>query len=234
MSRGALIIALLLVVARAAAAEEILVGTTGDYPPLTEYNEQSDSFEGEAIALVSEFADAHGYEIRFVRTSWPTLMEDLVAGKFQMAVGGITGTAARAEEALLSVPIRSFGKVALIRCGEEETYPTFSDIDRRGVRVVENRGGTNEQFALSRLRNATLIIVPDNTLPFQYLSEERADVMFTDSIEADYRENQGSGLCAVTTSGPYTHQEKVFLFRQGEESLVEEFNEWFLRREKAE
>jgi cyclohexadienyl dehydratase len=35
--------------------------------------------------------------VRFVPTSWPTLSADLKADKFDIAMGGVTETAARAK-----------------------------------------------------------------------------------------------------------------------------------------
>ncbi|WP_136659791.1 transporter substrate-binding domain-containing protein [Nitratireductor sp. XY-223] len=214
-----------------AFADPVLkVGTTGDYRPLTWYDTKTQSYEGSAIDLVEAFARDRGYEIRFVGTTWPTLMQGLTGGEYQMAAGGISKTDARLKVALASAPVEHSGKVPLVRCGDEQRFATLADIDKAGVTVVENRGGTNEKFALANIRNATLIIVPDNHQPFDYLRAGRADVMFTDSIEALYLQGKDSGLCAVNADHPYDPVDKVFLFRQDEGALRDEFNAWLKGR----
>ncbi|MEM7442864.1 MAG: transporter substrate-binding domain-containing protein [Pseudomonadota bacterium] len=212
----------------------IRVGTTGDYRPVTWYDPSTDQYSGTEITLVEAFAGDRGLTIEFVRTTWPTLMEDLLANDFDMAVGGISWTQQRADQALTSVTIETFGKVAVVRCGEEDRFGSLEAIDQPGIRIVENRGGTNEQFALSQIRHATLTIVPNNSEPPEYLMENRADVFFTDSIEAVYFESLEHGLCAVNADHPYTHGTKVFLFAEGEVTLRDDFDAWFTQRSSDE
>jgi cyclohexadienyl dehydratase len=222
---------LVLVLATAEAAADdtaLIVGTAGDYRPLTWYDPTTDSFSGTDIDLMREFAKSQGLEVRFVKTTWPTLTADLLAGKFDAAIGGISRTDQRAKDALLSVTIETTGKVALVRCGDETQFGSFEAIDREGVTVVENRGGTNEKFALSHLQHATLIIVPDNAEPFGYLKDKRADVMFTDSVEALYQQQiSDDALCAVKPGAPYTHIEKVVMFAKSAAKLRDQFDTWF-------
>ncbi|WP_421722870.1 transporter substrate-binding domain-containing protein [Bauldia sp.] len=232
--RFTIALTLLLAATPAFADEPLTVGTAGDYPPLTSYDADTTTFAGRAIDMVDAFAAAEGYTVTFVPTTWPTLMDDLIAGKFQMAAGGISRTPQRAEQALVSDPVGVTGKVALVRCGEEGTHATLAAIDTPDTRVVTNRGGTNEQFALNEIDAAVVIIVPNNTLPFTYLLEDRADVMFTDAIEAVYKQDQGEGLCAVHPDRPYTHDDKVFLFRKDEAALRDTFNAWLARNKKGE
>lgn len=230
MIRHLLITAFLLMCFNLSARPVLSVGTAGDYRPLTWFNTTDQGYEGEAIALVQQFAEDMGYTLVFKATSWPDLTQDLLAGKFQMAVGGISLTEERARLFLTSDPVRRFGKVALVRCEDADKYTSLKAIDKRGVRVVENRGGTNEKFALKHLKFATLTIVPDNYLPFTYLKAHQADVMFTDSMEAVHVQKQRQGLCAVKPDSPYTQGEKVFLFHRDQPQLQARFNAWLRRQ----
>ena len=210
-----------------AHTERVLtVGTTGDYPPVTWWNPDTGSFEGTAIDLISAFARDRGHRIEFVKATWPTLMQGLEDGLYRVAAGGISETKIRARLSLMSDPVASTGKVALVRSADEAKFQTLDQIDREGVKVVENAGGTNESFARSHIRHATLTVVPDNLLPFDYLRDGRADVMFTDATEAVYVQHRNGALCAVHPDAPYTRIEKVFLFRKGEEALRDEFDAW--------
>ncbi|WP_262690926.1 transporter substrate-binding domain-containing protein [Kordiimonas aestuarii] len=213
-----------------AQADTLRIGTTGDYQPVTWLNEETGTFEGLDIALVEAFARDHGHEVTFVHTSWPELMTDLNANLFDVAVGGISYTDTRAQQALVSDTIRTDGKVALTRCGDEARFDNLEKINRPTVRVVENPGGTNEKFARANTPAATLTVLGDNHAPFRALLAQEADVMFTDGIEAAYKEAQGQGLCAVKPDAPYTHIRKVFLFRQDATGLHAAFNNWLRAR----
>ena len=214
------------------APETLRVGTTGDYKPLTWRDPETDTFSGRDIDTVSAFASALGVAATFIATTWANMLDDLVTDRFQMAVGGISRTAERENAALLSDTIETTGKVALVRRGEEQRYRTLQAIDRDGVRVIENRGGTNERFGLAKIQNAEIILVPDNHLPFEFLRAGNADVMFTDLLEAQYLEEQGTGLCAANADAPFTHIDKVFLFRKEEAELQQAFNRWLAKRQE--
>lgn len=216
--------------AAAAADKTLLVGTTGDYGPMSLFNEETGEFEGTSIDLVEEFARDRGYEIEYVRTTWFGLIPGLVSGAFQMAVGGISRTPERATVSLPSVPLGYTGKVAMVRCGEEHLYSELAKIDQLGTRVVVYRGTTTEDFALYTIRNAELIIIPDTRLVNQYVAENRADVLLTETPAIPRIKAERSELCAVAPDRPFTNEEMLFLFNRGEGPLRDEFNEWFLNR----
>jgi len=138
------------------------------------------------------------------------------------------GEGARSDAA--ADPIAITGKVALVRSGEEAEYASLAAIDRPGVRVVENPGGTNESFAESRMKHATVTLVADNADAFTALETGEADVMFTDSVEAVWHETQHEGLSAVHPDQPYTRVEKVFLFARHETELRDAFSAWLRGR----
>lgn len=208
----------------------LLVGTTGDYPPVTWRDAATGRFGGEDIALAEAFGADAGYAVAFVSTTWATMLNDLAAARFHMAVGGISATPERAKAALLSGTIAITGKVALVRCSDAAKYTSLEAIDRPGVRVVENPGGTNESFAETRMTAAAITLVPDNASAFAALENGTADVMFTDSIEARWHESQHEGLCAVHPDQPYTQVAKVFLFAKDQAALRDAFNRWLETR----
>ena len=121
----------------AARADPLRVGTTGDYKPLTWHDPTTRTFSGTDIDLMEAFADDQGLKILFVKTTWPTLSADLAAGKFDAAIGGISRTPERARDFLLSVTIKTTGKVALVRCGDVPRFGSLADIDKAPITVVE-------------------------------------------------------------------------------------------------
>lgn len=74
------------------------------------------------------------------------------------AIGGITITEARLEQALMSDGYLGNGKTVLCRREDADRYRSLDAINRPEVRVMENPGGLNEKFARENLPDATLII----------------------------------------------------------------------------
>jgi cyclohexadienyl dehydratase len=99
--------------------------------------------------------------------------------------------------AAFSSPVAHGGKTALGRCADRARFARDADIDQPGVRVIENSGGTNEQFARRHLSRATLVVHPDNIGVFSELLASRADVMYTDDVEIERLTRHEPRLCRL-------------------------------------
>ena len=147
----------------------------------------------------------------FVETSWPTLMEDLAAGRFDIGMGGISRSLLRQRTAFFSAPYYRFGKTPIPRYSDRERFDTLAKIDRPGVTVIVNPGGTNEAIARAHIKRATLLVHPDNRTIFREIAEGRANVMITDSVEVRYQHHLDPSLCATMPGRTFTHSEKAYL-----------------------
>ncbi|AUR52646.1 transporter substrate-binding domain-containing protein [Aquella oligotrophica] len=216
------------------AATTILVGTTGDYPPLSAKTESG--FVGKDIDIIKNFAADNHLDLRFVTTSWQNLSDDLSSGKFILAVGGISENPERSKLFYLSIPIESSAKVPMIRCSDRVKYSRFALIDNESVIVSENRGGTNQDFALKNIKHAVIRLTPKNDIAIASLTmtPPLADVMFTDSIEADYRHHVNHNLCLADIPEKFPGSPKVFIFAKTEvgRKLQQLFNQWWLNQQK--
>ncbi|MDO7484875.1 transporter substrate-binding domain-containing protein [Peribacillus frigoritolerans] len=73
---------------------------TGDYKPFTYLNPETNEYEGIDVDAAKELGKDLGVEVEFVATTWPTMMKDLQADKFDIAVGGVTRNTARQKKRL--------------------------------------------------------------------------------------------------------------------------------------
>ena len=87
------------------------VRTPGDYKPLSLAKPDA-SFEGLDVDIAQAMAKALGVKAKFVKTSWPKLMDDFVE-KCDLAVGGISVTLDRQKRAFFSEPYMVNGKEPL-------------------------------------------------------------------------------------------------------------------------
>ena len=207
------------------------VGTTGDYQPMSYLDADTGLYVGFDAALAEDLAEALGVEIEYVPTSWPTLMEDTLAGRFDLAVCGITITEARKEQALMSDGYLENGKTVLCRAEDADKYTSLAAINRPGVRVMENPGGLNEQFVREYLPEATLIIHDVNQEIPGLVAAGEADVMITEIMEAGYYVGQDDRLAAPLIYEPFTNGELGVLMPKGSEDLLAYVNE-FLDKER--
>ena len=79
------------------ASGKLLVGTTGDYKPMSYLNKETGKYEGFDAEMAESLAKALGVKLEYVPTMWKTLQADTLAGKFDVEVkvqgGGFTGQA---------------------------------------------------------------------------------------------------------------------------------------------
>jgi len=203
----------------------LLVGTTGDYRPLS-FCEDDGTYWGFGIEVAREIANSLDVKISFVKTSWPTLTADVltVPQIFDLAMGGITITDARRETMLMSEGYLANGKTILCRASESDRFKSLADIDQPEVRVMVNPGGLNEKFAHENLTHATIIVHPKNEEIPSRIAEGEADVMITEITEAPYYVQTDSRLAAPLLNEPFTHGEIGVLMQKGQEDLLQMVN----------
>lgn len=85
------------------------VGVPGDYAPLA-FRNAAGELQGYDVDMARDLGRTLGLKVSFVYTSWPALAADLQADKFDIAMGGVTETPARAQAFALSHPVVANGK----------------------------------------------------------------------------------------------------------------------------
>jgi chorismate mutase-like protein len=213
---GLLTAALALAPAQAGGLDDIAargvlrVGSTGDYKPFS-FRPAGGEFIGMDVELAGELAQALGVRLQLVPTSWPTLMADLGADKFDLALSGVSVTAERQRQALFSVPYLHDGKTPITRCENIARFQTLAQINQPAVRLIVNPGGTNERFARAQAPRAQLTVYPDNVTIFGQIVSGAADLMMTDAIETRLQQRLHPQLCAVHPEAPFDMADKAIL-----------------------
>jgi cyclohexadienyl dehydratase len=204
---------------------EIKVCSTGDYRPFTHLDEATGTWEGIDVDMAGDLAADLGVRLTLVRTTWGTLVDDL-GTTCDIAMGGISVTTERAKRAFYSDSYLVDGKTPITKCENVARFQTVEQIDQPGVRAVVNPGGTNEQFAKTNLKQATIVPHPDNNTIFDEILAGRADLMITDATETRWQQQQHPELCAVHPEAPFTFSEKAYLLPRGDVVLQEWVNGW--------
>ncbi|TWC05642.1 cyclohexadienyl dehydratase [Bradyrhizobium macuxiense] len=187
------------------------VGMTGDYLPFTALDKETKTFRGFDVDMAQSLGKALGVKVEFVPTSWPQMTRDFEADNFDIAMGGVSITFDRQKKGLFSTPIMREGKTPIARCADKGKYDTLAGIDKPGIRIIVNPGGTNERFARANVKAADIRVFNDNTKIFDEIAKGDADLMMTDASETRYQQKLHPGvLCAVHPDKPFDFAEKAY------------------------
>jgi cyclohexadienyl dehydratase len=193
------------------AAGVLKVGSTGDYKPFTFKDPATGTFSGFDIDQAQSLATALGVKLEVVPTAWPNLMKDFEAGAFDVAMGGVSVTFDRQKKGYFSTPYMHEGKTPIARCADKGKFATIADIDKSGIKIITNPGGTNERFDREHFKTAEIVVFPDNTKIFDELAAGKADLMITDASETLYQQKMHAGvLCSIHPDKPFDFAEKAY------------------------
>lgn len=201
------------------------VCTPGDYKPFS-FQRAPGEFEGLDVDLMGLLATALNAKPQFVKTTWANLLPDFVAGKCDIAAGGISVSLERQKQAYFSTPYMVNGKTPLTRCENVARYQSIEAIDQPSVRVIANPGGSNEKFARAKLSHAQLTMHSDNLTIFDELVKGHADVFVTEAAEAIVQSKAHPELCAVNPDKPLQYAEMGYLLPNGDDVFKHFVDQW--------
>lgn len=208
------------------------VGTSGDYPPFTQKLPQSSEpvpaarqHEGFDIDVARAFADAHDLRLEIVSFAWPSLLEDLAANRFDIAMSGVTVRPDRSIAGRFTVPVAESGAVVLV--GPTKSFRDRETLDSPGVRLVVNAGGHLERVARRIFKYATIFALPDNDAVHMAFLDRSFDGVVTDTVEAQRWDPEQTWR----RIGPLTHDRKAYLIRPEASRLAGQMDSFLIAAE---
>ena len=183
--------------------ETVLIGTTGDYRPLSYKEPETGEYWGFDLDVAAAIARKMDVTITYVPTSWPTLSSEVQNPElFDFAIGGISVTEERIATMDMSEGYLRNGKTILCRKEDAARFTCVEDLNHPEVRVMVNPGGLNEKFARENLPQCTLKVFDRNEEIPSQVAEGR---WFPQSLAPEVR---------ATITLPLLLSLKFFHFRQ--------------------
>ena len=202
------------------------VGTTMDTPVFSMRNAASGQLEGFDMDALASLETALGVKVAYVKMTFGTMLPDLLADKFDIAMSGMGRTLDRARVATFSRPYMRYGKLMIIRAADKERYKTLEDLDKPGIKIAHNMGGLNERFAKARFKNATPTGFGSNELAFADLLAGKVDAQVGDSTSAVYLGRQNPLVMAMSPENVFDPVYVAILLRREDQTLLNYVNIW--------
>ncbi|KIL98984.1 Cyclohexadienyl dehydratase [Paramagnetospirillum magnetotacticum MS-1] len=158
---------------------EVRVCIWPDYYSISYRNTRTGKLEGIDIDMAHEFAKDLGVQVRFIDSSFKTLVEDLLSDKCDISMHAVAITPDRQEKLAFTRPHLRSGIFAIT----SKTNPVvkeWADIDRDGVVVAAAAGTFMVGVMKNELKQARLLEVATPEAREQEVMSGRADLFVTD------------------------------------------------------
>jgi cyclohexadienyl dehydratase len=206
-------------------AGTLRVGTTMDTPvfSMRSADGQLAGFDMDALATL---VPALGVKIDYVKMTFGSMLGDLAADKFDMAMSGMGRTFDRARTATFSKPYMRYGKLMMIRSADGDRFKTLADLDRPGLKIAYNKGGLNETFAKTMFKQATPAAFDSNALATADLLAGKVDAQVADSTAAIYMARQDARIAAMDPGTVFNPVYVAILLHREDQTLLNYLNIW--------
>jgi len=204
---------------------ELRVGTTGDWNPMTVRDPATNSYKGFDIDVMQELAKDLGVKLTFVPTDWKTLVNGIIANKYDMSTSASV-TPARIRTVGFTKSYYQVSTVPLTLKSNLDKFKDWGDIDKPSVTVAVTLGTSQEQQVKKFFPNAKINSIEAPARDFQEVLAGRAQVSVTSNLEASLLTQAHQQLAVVPVSETRTPADLAFIVAQGDQLWLNYLNHW--------
>lgn len=204
---------------------ELRIGTTGDWNPMTVKNTATGNYEGFDIDIVTELAKDMGVEVKFVPTDWKTLINGVVADKYDMTTSASLNPK-RMAVAGYTDSYYNVGTVPLTLKKHLAKFNSWEDINSSDVTVATTLGTVQEQQAKEYFPKASLKSVEAPARDFQEVLSGRAMVHITSNVEAATLVKKYEQMAIVPVKEARSPTPLAMLVAQDDQVWINYLNHW--------
>ncbi len=202
------------------------VGTTLDTPVFSMRNAAGEPEGFDIDALASLGAALGVTTIDYVQMTFGSMLADLAADRFDIAMSGMGRTLERARVAAFSKPYMRYGKLVLIRRADAGKYRSLADVDQPGLRIAHNKGGLNDRFAHTEFAQATPQGFASNDEATAALIAGAVGAQVVDSTAAIYLARKDPRLAAMDPANVFHPVHVAILLRREDRALRDFIDIW--------
>jgi len=201
------------------------VGTTGDWNPMTVRDPATNTYKGFDIDMVMALAADMGVKLQFVPTDWKTLVNGIIANKYDVSTSASI-TPARIKTVGFTKTYYQVGSVPMTLKSNAGRFKTWDDINRKDVTVAVTLGTSFEQQVKAFFPNARIRSVEAPARDFQEVLSRRADVSITSNLEAATLIRTHPQLVVVPVERPRKPADLALIVAQDDQVWLNYLNHW--------
>ncbi|MFS1901007.1 transporter substrate-binding domain-containing protein [Vibrio lentus] len=199
------------------------------FVPWAMRNKQGD-LVGFEIDVAKRLAEDSGWKVEFVPTAWDGIIPSLLSKKFDVIIGGMSITEARAKSALFTEPYSHSGVQLAANKELAEGFTQISDFDSRRVKIAARRGAFTVQVARETFPKAKVLQFDDDAQAFQEVLNGNAHAVIASSPKPEHEAIKNADTLFIPFEERLSKGNEAFAVRLGETDKAEFFNEWVKAR----
>jgi polar amino acid transport system substrate-binding protein len=180
----------------------LTVGSDTTYPPQEFIDTATGQAKGFDVDLITAIAQRMGLQAKIVTTKFSTIIDDVVAKRFDVVISAVFITPER-QKKVDFVPYFKAGESLLVQAGNPLNLKSLSDLCGKNAGV---QTGTAEQDELKAASDAcvkaskpaiNLTVLQDQTAVIQLLANHRVVATYQDTPVTDYYNKLNPGQFSV-------------------------------------
>lgn len=201
------------------------VGTTGDFNPMSFRDPATNEYVGFDIDVAKALAKDMEVEIEFVPTDWKTLINGILADKYDISTSASLNMQ-RAKVAGFSEAYVSFGTVPMTLKKNLAKFDGWASINKPDVSVAVTLGTVFEGQAKEYFPDAKIVAVEAPARDYQEVLANRAEVSITSNVEAASLMQNYPELTVIPIDQARSRRPGAFLLAQDDQVWINFVNHW--------
>ncbi|MCG3862661.1 MULTISPECIES: transporter substrate-binding domain-containing protein [unclassified Photobacterium] len=185
---------------------------------------------GFEVDVAKRVAKDAGVKVEFIPTAWDGIIPALLAGKFDVIIGGMSITPQRNLSVLFTTPYSHSGIQLAANKELAGDKLTIADYNKRSVTLAVRRGAVTVQAAKKYFPKAKLRQFDDEAQAFQEVLNGNAQAVLASTPKPEQMTLQYKDKLFLPFKERLSQGSEGFAIRQGDFNLLNFFNNWILLR----
>ena len=182
---------------------------------------------GFEIDVAKKLASDMDVDVEFVPTAWAGIIPALIAGKFDVIIGGMSITPQRNLTVNFTIPYAHSGQQMVANKALAEGF-SVDDFNASSVTITCRRGATPCQAAQKLFPKANLRRFDDDAQAFQEVANGNAHATISSAPKPRFWSLQYPDKLFMPTEENLTTGDEAFALRKGDPDAVNFFSNWIL------
>ncbi|MEM9048992.1 MAG: transporter substrate-binding domain-containing protein [Pseudomonadota bacterium] len=183
---------------------------------------------GFEIDVAKKLAEDMGVEVEFVPTAWDGIIPALLAGKFDVIIGGMSITPSRNLTVNFTMPYANSSLGVMANKGLAEGLDWPDGFNDTSVTFACRRGATPCIYIQENFPKATLRQFDDDGQVEQEVLNGNAHAMLSSQPKPAFAIFDNPEVAYAPTTGKIEPNSEAFALRKGDADALNYFNNWIL------